>query len=72
MDNLAANEAWGEGWCFDEICNLYMPVDILPPERRTAFRVEFSEPGRRQTQIYSIEIAYANRVDLSELLRWVR
>jgi hypothetical protein len=71
MYNLAAKEMWGDAWCFDDICNLYMPIDILPPER-TAFRVELKEPGRRQTQVYSIEIAYANRVDLSELLRWVR
>jgi len=68
---LAKNEMWGNSWAFDDICNLYTPVDVLPPEK-TAHRVEFSEAGRREPRVYSIEIAYANRMDLGELLRWVR
>ena len=70
LSKLASDENWGDSWCFDDVSNLYMPVDILPPDKKTTYKLTLGSGP--QAQFYNVEIGFASKVDLSELQRWVR
>jgi len=70
LTKLAADENWADAWCFDDVSNLYMPFDLLPPDKGSTYKLQLGSGA--QTQFYNVEIAFANRVDLTQLQRWVR